>query len=147
MRFRLIILSLLVIWMSSGCTQNNAQQSQQAQPKTLPQQQTKIQSNSSTPNLASGKEQNVRSPHLLSLSDLQKKYRSTFLLNGPSTKREVALTFDDAPDDIFTPQVLDVLKQEGVKATFFCGWKPDRSPSRHYETHGSRRTCHRQSFL
>ena len=119
MRFRLIILSLVVLCMSSGCTQNNAQKAQQAQPKALSQQQTKIQSNSSTPNLASGKEKNVRSPHSLSLSDLQKKYRSTFLLNGPSTKREVALTFDDAPDDMFTPQILDVLKQEGVKATFF----------------------------
>ena len=35
-------------------------------------------------------------------------------------KREVALTFDDAPDHVFIkPQILDVLKNEGVQATFF----------------------------
>ncbi|MBV9242107.1 MAG: glycosyltransferase, partial [Acidobacteria bacterium] len=32
---------------------------------------------------------------------------------------KIALTFDDGPDPVWTPQVLDVLKQKGVKATFF----------------------------
>ncbi len=31
----------------------------------------------------------------------------------------VALTFDDGPHPVFTPQVLDVLKEKRVKATFF----------------------------
>lgn len=31
----------------------------------------------------------------------------------------VALTFDDGPDPIWTPQILDVLDRHGVKATFF----------------------------
>lgn len=34
----------------------------------------------------------------------------------------VYLTFDDGPDDKITPQILDILKVEGVKATFYvCG--------------------------
>lgn len=33
--------------------------------------------------------------------------------------RLVALTFDDGPDPRWTPQILDVLKREGVPATFF----------------------------
>ena len=34
----------------------------------------------------------------------------------------VYLTFDDGPDDKITPQILDILKAEGVKATFYvCG--------------------------
>lgn len=33
--------------------------------------------------------------------------------------KTVALTFDDGPDPEWTPQVLDVLAQEGVPATFF----------------------------
>ncbi|MBP1157103.1 MULTISPECIES: polysaccharide deacetylase family protein [unclassified Paenibacillus] len=33
--------------------------------------------------------------------------------------KQVALTFDDSPDTQFTPQVLDVLKQYNVRATFF----------------------------
>jgi peptidoglycan/xylan/chitin deacetylase (PgdA/CDA1 family) len=30
----------------------------------------------------------------------------------------VALTFDDGPDPVYTPQILDMLKAQGVKATF-----------------------------
>ena len=33
--------------------------------------------------------------------------------------KKVALTFDDGPDATWTPQILDVLKQENVKAAFF----------------------------
>ena len=34
-------------------------------------------------------------------------------------KRQLALTFDDGPDAKWTPQILDVLKQKHVAATFF----------------------------
>lgn len=34
-------------------------------------------------------------------------------------KRLVALTFDDGPSDVFTPQVLDILAARGVRSTFF----------------------------
>jgi peptidoglycan/xylan/chitin deacetylase (PgdA/CDA1 family) len=33
--------------------------------------------------------------------------------------KKIALTFDDGPSAVFTPQVLDILKKHGVKATFF----------------------------
>jgi len=33
--------------------------------------------------------------------------------------KKVAITFDDGPDEYFTPQVLDILKEYNVKATFF----------------------------
>ena len=35
-------------------------------------------------------------------------------------RREVALTIDDGPDPVVTPQVLDVLEAYGQRATFFC---------------------------
>lgn len=38
---------------------------------------------------------------------------------GDSSKKRIALTFDDGPDDTYTPQILEILKQKGVKATFF----------------------------
>lgn len=34
--------------------------------------------------------------------------------------RQVSVTIDDGPDPMITPQVLDLLDQAGVKATFFC---------------------------
>ncbi|EJS67801.1 polysaccharide deacetylase family protein [Bacillus cereus] len=45
------------------------------------------------------------------------KYAYAF--SGPYNKAEVALTFDDGPDLVFTPKILDKLKQHNVKATFF----------------------------
>lgn len=33
------------------------------------------------------------------------------------------MTFDDGPDEDFTPQVLDILKKNNVKATFVVGEK------------------------
>ena len=37
-----------------------------------------------------------------------------------TTEKVVYLTFDDGPDAEQTPQVLDVLKRNNAKATFFC---------------------------
>jgi len=42
---------------------------------------------------------------------------------------EVAITFDDGPDPRYTPQLLDVLKEHGIKATFFVlGEKAEKNP-------------------
>ena len=32
--------------------------------------------------------------------------------------KQVALTFDDGPDAIVTPKILDILKENDIKATF-----------------------------
>ena len=41
----------------------------------------------------------------------------------------VALTFDDGPDDVYTPAVLDILAARGVPAVFFCvGRQVERHP-------------------
>lgn len=34
-------------------------------------------------------------------------------------EREIALTFDDGPDPVYTPRLLDLLRRHGAKATFF----------------------------
>lgn len=38
---------------------------------------------------------------------------------GSSVQPKIALTFDDGPEAHWTPMLLDILKQENVKATFF----------------------------
>jgi peptidoglycan-N-acetylglucosamine deacetylase len=50
-------------------------------------------------------------------------------LIAPRRSGELALTFDDGPNPVWTPQLLDVLGQQGVKATFFlvgsyAQWEP-----------------------
>ncbi len=38
---------------------------------------------------------------------------------GAGGAHEVAITFDDGPDPVWTPKVLDILRKRGVKAAFF----------------------------
>ena len=40
-------------------------------------------------------------------------------LGGVGDKKKIVLTFDDGPDNEYTPQMLDILKQYDVPATFF----------------------------
>lgn len=45
------------------------------------------------------------------------------------TRGSVALTFDDGPDPVYTPKLLDLLAAHGVKATFFLlGSKAEQHP-------------------
>ncbi len=39
--------------------------------------------------------------------------------HGPHHFKYVALTFDDGPDPVYTPEILDILKEKDVRATFF----------------------------
>lgn len=46
-----------------------------------------------------------------------------------TNEKIVYLTFDDGPDSIQTPKILDVLKEYGAVATFFCiGEKVENNP-------------------
>ncbi|MCX7957683.1 MAG: polysaccharide deacetylase family protein [Deltaproteobacteria bacterium] len=52
---------------------------------------------------------------------------SLIRLKGGSKK--IALTFDDGPDPVVTPMILDILKSYSLKATFFClGFKAKQYP-------------------
>lgn len=45
------------------------------------------------------------------------------------SKKMAALTFDDGPSSIYTPQILDILKENKSKGTFFCiGSKVAKNP-------------------
>ena len=48
-----------------------------------------------------------------------KEYPDTIFLRGDTGEDRVALTFDDGPDKINTPRILDILKENDIKATFF----------------------------
>ena len=49
--------------------------------------------------------------------------------SGNQNTRAVTLTFDDGPDGMITPMILDILKENKVKATFFIvGSKAERHP-------------------
>lgn len=51
------------------------------------------------------------------------------LVRGPAESRHLLLTFDDGPTSPFTGQILDILAQRKVPATFFlCGKNVERHP-------------------
>jgi len=54
----------------------------------------------------------------------------THLPATATARNEIALTIDDGPDPIVTPQVLDILDRHAAQATFFCiGEKAARYPN------------------
>ncbi|HHU82305.1 MAG TPA: polysaccharide deacetylase family protein [Firmicutes bacterium] len=61
---------------------------------------------------------------------LMARHPGRIFLNGPASQRKVALTFDDGPDATYTPAILDLLAELGVKATFFL--RGDRIPGREW---------------
>ncbi len=51
------------------------------------------------------------------------------LHRGPGDGKRLALTFDDGPASPFTEQILDILRERNVPATFFlCGRNVERYP-------------------
>jgi peptidoglycan/xylan/chitin deacetylase (PgdA/CDA1 family) len=46
-----------------------------------------------------------------------------------SSSKVIALSFDDGPDPVWTPRIMEVLRRYNVKATFFCiGDKVNKHP-------------------
>lgn len=68
---------------------------------------------SDVPDLAHGPEDGTR-PH----EDPETPPANAYMRGDPR-QRLVALTFDDGPDGVFTPRILDVLRQNHAPATFF----------------------------
>ena len=57
-------------------------------------------------------------PFASAAPDYTRLFPKVFARHGPLQKR-IALTFDDGPDDRYTPQILRILAREHVRATFF----------------------------
>lgn len=55
--------------------------------------------------------------------------RHFFMVDMPASSRTIYLTFDDGPDPVETTRVLDALKKNNIKATFFLiGEKIQKNP-------------------
>lgn len=64
-----------------------------------------------------GSEYDHRQP--IHTADLSKLFPRIIIRRGNPKLPELALTFDDGPDQTYTPQILDILKKYRIKATFF----------------------------
>lgn len=51
--------------------------------------------------------------------EFAKKHPNEVCINGQPKEKVVAITFDDGPDSKITPGILDILKNNNIKANFF----------------------------
>ena len=103
--FLLVVLLVAFAWYNSTSREHRA-----AQPSKL----------------AGGLERDTRN---IGEQDLERLYPNVILRTGKDVGKLVSLTFDDGPDATYTPTVLDVLKQKGVKGTFFLiGKRVEENP-------------------
>jgi polysaccharide deacetylase family sporulation protein PdaB len=62
-------------------------------------------------------------------AELERGLRYDKLLHGDTSKRQIAITFDDGPHPEYSPQLLAILKKYKAKATFFLvGEKAEQAP-------------------
>jgi peptidoglycan/xylan/chitin deacetylase (PgdA/CDA1 family) len=71
------------------------------------------------PELEDGEEYEERIRNPVSNVILQQRFPDILVLSAAPTENTVALTFDDGPDPRFTPQILDLLAEHDIQATFF----------------------------
>ena len=62
-------------------------------------------------------------------TELARGFHLDKILRGDARRREIALTIDDGPHPLYTPKLLQILKQSHVPATFFVvGEQAERYP-------------------
>lgn len=67
-------------------------------------------------------EANYRLPsvqHHQQVQSLSQQFPGVVFYKGNSNLKRLALTFDDGPDNYYTPRILDILRAKGVHGTFF----------------------------
>ncbi|QWI25602.1 hypothetical protein EXW34_31030 (plasmid) [Bacillus mycoides] len=62
---------------------------------------------------------NMEIPRIYLITNSVSKWNSNVYYRGAAAGNKIALTFDDGPDDYYTPKILDLLGNKKVPATFF----------------------------
>jgi peptidoglycan/xylan/chitin deacetylase (PgdA/CDA1 family) len=51
---------------------------------------------------------------------IQARFYIKSICSFPTTKKQIAITFDDGPSKNYTPEILSALKENNIEAAFFC---------------------------
>jgi polysaccharide deacetylase family sporulation protein PdaB len=107
LRNYLVAFVLVVIFLSAGCGKTNVQMSSS----------TNDASSANTERVTTNlqKSDSIITTPMVNHSNLT----NAVINHVPFGGKKVALTFDDGPDEKYTPRILDILKKNQIKATFF----------------------------
>ncbi|MBP1967270.1 polysaccharide deacetylase family protein [Paenibacillus aceris] len=103
-RSKYVLISFLLLTLTTACAANDKQANTS---KVVP---SPAVAGTTTPDLDVG--------HPPSTTLMNNNVKALYYA-GPEQGKQVALTFDDGPDNHYTMQILDILKKNNVKATFF----------------------------
>lgn len=118
------IAAVLVLLLLSSCSIRPTKHAEPSSPSPRSDSKTKPDASPGTtgrtPDLRGGNESDTRraSPQHGPIQH-DPALSSILFYTGPRNEKKAALTFDDGPDDRFTPQILDILRQNQIHATFF----------------------------
>ncbi|NJS42169.1 polysaccharide deacetylase family protein [Candidatus Gracilibacteria bacterium] len=73
----------------------------------------------SSSKLVAGKRKLIIEKNYITNWSIESFPKNPRLLSAKADQTSVALTFDDGPDPVYTPQILDILDQKKVKGVFF----------------------------
>jgi len=90
-------------------------------PTEIPEKTPETQSSVITPPVNNQPTTNLPANNNVNNSDTISTFvkNGTIVYSGATLKTQIALTFDDGPDNNYTVKILDILKQNNIKATFF----------------------------
>ncbi|HJV47429.1 MAG TPA: polysaccharide deacetylase family protein [Bacillota bacterium] len=115
-KYAQILFSILFVATTTGCGISSKTNPQGSAQSPTPNQESN--GNTRTPEFAGGPESENRigQPLHKTVGGFTK---GELYYQGSSSEKRVALTFDDGPDVTYTNEILNILKDKGLKATFF----------------------------
>ena len=67
--------------------------------------------------------------NIIGSANIQLNYFVYSQCNATTSKKEIAITFDDGPHPDITPKLIELLKKHNIEAAFFCvGKNADANP-------------------
>lgn len=71
------------------------------------------------------------------------QWNTNVYYRGAAAGNKIALTFDDGPDDYYTPKILDILGNKKFQLLFCC-WATNSVVSEYVKSYCERGTCVRK---
>ena len=86
---------------------------------------------------------NMEISRLYLITNSLPQWNTNVYYRGAAAGNKIALTFDDGPDDYYTPKILDILGNKKFQLLFCC-WATNSVVSEYVKSYCERGTCVRK---